>query len=440
MGWLLNISYLTLLLFLSPFLFYKSWRTGKYRAGWSQKFWGDLPVSPPNKRVLWIHAVSVGEVLLLKPFIKLWLENNPHDHLVLTVTTSTGHKVACQTYPEISISYAPLDFTWSVKQALINVRPNLICLVELELWPNLIRHVHRHKIPIGIINARLSEKSHRGYSYIKPLIRSLLKKLSFVLAQDDPIANRFLDLGTPPDILQITGSMKFDGVNITQNQAKISDLRTLLQLNPTDHILIAGSTHEPEEEILLQTFKHISEKFTHVKLLIAPRHAERFNEVAELIRNSGFNLLRKSQILASPQTHPTDKPTVILLDTLGELSIAWGLADLAYVGGSMGNKRGGQNMLEPAAYGAAVITGPHTWNFAEIMNQLLSVQGIIQVADQPALQQHLSELIQNPKQAKFYGQRAQELVTKHQGASLATYEHLTTFSKPVRTVINIPLD
>lgn len=420
-GWMLNACYVALLLLVAPVLFWRAWTKGKYRTGWDQKLFGRVPVRNSECPCLWLHAVSVGEVLLLRPVIQQWQASRPHDEIVISVTTSTGYKVALETYPQLKIFYCPLDFTWAVHNALDRIRPTMLGLVELELWPNLITLTARRGIPVCVLNGRMGAKSFRGYQRLKFFFAPVLRKLTLIMAMDQASSDRFIKLGANPARVIVTGSIKFDGVDVAANQNKVEAYRSALPLAPDDIILLAGSTHEPEESILLDIYSQLKILHPRLRLLFAPRHAERFNEVAELITQQGFSCYRKSQ----PQTDVTGsdfRDHVILLDTLGELSIAWGVADLAYVGGSLENQRGGQNMLEPAAYGAAVLVGPNTWNFQHIMQQLIAVHAITQVNTRTELSQVLQQYLLNPTSAHSQGLTAQEFVKSQQGATRITIE------------------
>ncbi|MCA8989836.1 MAG: 3-deoxy-D-manno-octulosonic acid transferase, partial [Planctomycetaceae bacterium] len=210
MGNLLNLFYVGLLILVSPYLCYRRWRTGRYREGLSQKLWGNCPPRSGNAPCLWLHAASVGEVLQIEPVISSWKQQHPDWDIALSVVTQTGMQVARKTYPDCQLFYAPLDFTWSVKKVIARLRPACLVLVELELWPNLIREVSRAGVSLVLINGRLSEKSFRGYRKIRPLIRHLLRKFGAITAQNSDYADRFAALGARPGRLTVSGSIKYD--------------------------------------------------------------------------------------------------------------------------------------------------------------------------------------------------------------------------------------
>ncbi|MBX3437584.1 MAG: 3-deoxy-D-manno-octulosonic acid transferase, partial [Planctomycetaceae bacterium] len=320
-GWLLNAVYVCLIVAVSPLLAWRAMRHRKYRRGWRAKLWGRLPRSQPGERVIWLHAVSVGEVLQLKTIIPRLLLLRPECVIQITTTTSTGYDVARRTFPECRVSYFPLDFTWAVRRAMFRVRPALIVLVELELWPNFVREAHAHGVPLALINGRISQRSYRGYRRIRWLIRPMLLCFARIAVQTEEYAARLLDLGAPPAKLIVTGSVKFDGVKTDRENTHTAELRKAFGISIAQRVFIAGSTHAPEERIALAAYRTLSEEFDDLRLVLVPRHAERFEEVAALAAAEGFGIVRRSEVQAASRQWitPGDRP-VCLLDTLGELS------------------------------------------------------------------------------------------------------------------------
>jgi 3-deoxy-D-manno-octulosonic-acid transferase len=416
-GWLLNIAYLALLTAVSPWIVFQILVRGKYRQGWNEKLTGRVPIPNglPSKRV-WFHAVSVGEVLLLAPVLKRFRETQPDAAIWISVTTHTGHAVAREKYPDCRIIYFPLDFTWAVKTALRRVQPSLVVLVELELWPNFIRQVAARQIPLVLINGRMSERSFRGYSRIRLLMKSLLGRFDRLGMQTDEYAERLKSLGAPADKVEVTGSVKFDGLYADRGNPKTAALRDAFQLTPDHRVLIAGSTQDPEEELALATYAALLPEFPQLRLILVPRHKERFEEVTRLVLAKGFRLHRRStgQVKGS-----SPHPPVIELDTLGELGACWGLADVAFVGGSLTN-RGGQNMMEPSAYGAAVLFGPNTQNFKQVVELLLTQNAALVVRSGEELTETVRRLLSNPGETRRLGEAAQRLVLAQQGATERT--------------------
>jgi 3-deoxy-D-manno-octulosonic-acid transferase len=316
------------------------------------------------------------------------------------------------------VVYFPLDFTWACRRAVARIRPDLVALAELELWPNFIAAVHGAGVSLAVLNGRMSDRSFRGYSRIAFLVRGWLGRISIVAAQTEEYADRFRRLGVPPERLVVTGSVKFDGLETRRDNPRSIALREAFGLRPDEVVFIAGSTQSPEEELALATYESLASRFSALRLILVPRHRERFEEAAALVVSRGHTLLRRSSG-GAPQG---DRP-VILLDTLGELSDCWGLADIAFVGGSLTN-RGGQNMIEPAAYGAAVLFGPNTNNFRHARDLLLSVGGAEVVHSGEELTLAVSRLIQDPEARGQMGERARDVMASQQGATGRTVQLL----------------
>ncbi len=370
MPYLLDAVYICLLVLYSPVLLYKSWRTGKYRDGWAAKLLGRAPRRIGDRPCLWFHAVSVGEVRLLRPLIEELSRRRPEWEVVISSTTPTGLAMARRDYPDLVTFYVPLDFSWAVRRAVSRVRPTVLTLVELELWPNLINAAKESGARVNVINGRLSARSHRGYRRIRWAMGPTLWRIDGVAAQTDEYAARFMDLGVPAERVRVTGSVKYDGLESERDNATTVALRRDLGLSPSDLVFVAGSTMEGEEASALAAYRAAQAEHPTLRLILVPRHAERFEKVAKWLLEKGERIVRRSrpgEVLGSGT-----KPPVYLVDTIGELSGVWGLADVAFVGGSLFAGRGGQNMMEPAAYGASVIFGSHTENFKEAVEGLLS--------------------------------------------------------------------
>lgn len=416
MPWILNLAYVALLLLVSPVLLYRRWVHGKYRDGWGEKLWGRLPERDGSRLCLWLHAVSVGEVLQLRPLMKLLTAQRPDWDFVITTTTRTGLDVAKKEFAQHTVCYCPLDFSWAVRRAIARLKPSAIVLVELELWPNLILAASGLGIPLALVNGRVSEKSFRGYRRIRPLVARLLRCFDLLAVQNSEYAERLLALGAPSERLQLTGSIKFDGVQLDRSNSKTAELRQFFGLRSDENVFIAGSTQDPEESFAIDTWQSLRNEFPNLRLILVPRHKERFEDVATLVTSRSLTLQRRSNAARS-------SGDVLLLDTLGELGACWGLADIAFVGGSL-TQRGGQNMLEPAAYGAAVLFGPNTWNFRDIVEQLLTRNAARVVRSPNELTAAVRDLLQHPSLAKELGQRAKTFVASQQGAATRTVDLL----------------
>ena len=429
MSLLLNLAYLLFLVAVSPILLWRSLRHGKYREGFAEKFFGAVPQAPSDAgRVVWLHAVSVGEVNLLKPILPLLQKAYPDRHFVISSTSKTGHTLAKKLFPGLTVFYCPLDFSWAVARALARIRPELLVLAELELWPNLIRLASKQGVKIAIINGRISSRSFAQYRSIRFFLAPLLRKLNLVAASDDEAADYFRRLGVPAERLTVTGSIKFDGVQTDRRNPKTLELAHLAgirleqeQGSSADVVFLAGSTQEPEEEMALEAFRAWSEQFPMLKLILVPRHPERFEAVAKLLDHSGLPWIRRSTL-----TEPAapGRARILLVDTIGELGAWWGTAQIAFVGGSMG-KRGGQNMLEPAAYGAAVCFGPNTRNFREISQRMLRCSAALAVRNGEELTAFLGRALREPAWREKLGAAAVKLVLAQRGACQKTADLLS---------------
>ncbi|QDU80269.1 3-deoxy-D-manno-octulosonic acid transferase [Polystyrenella longa] len=425
LSWICNVGYLAVLLVAAPVLIYRSITQGKYRDGWSEKLWGNVPVRDGSQPAVWFHAVSVGEVLQLQQVVKLFHEERPEHEVIVSCTTSTGRVVAEEKFPDCLVCYFPLDFTWAVRNAIKRLRPQLMVLVELELWPNFILEAERTKVPLALINGRISENSFRGYCKLRPLMQRLLTVFSTMAVQSPMYGERLKKLGGPAERIQVTGSIKFDGIQTDRKNSQTAEIREAFGIQPSAYVFIAGSTQDPEEKLALDSYRKLKPRYPELRLILVPRHKERFEEVASLVQSESFPLCRRSIVQQSGITErtSTDDDPVLLLDTLGELNACWGLADFAFVGGSLTN-RGGQNMIEPAAYAAVVTFGPNTRNFKDVVDLILAESVAEVVEDQPKLQERLEFYLEHPDQGRALGERARELVMSQQGATRKTIDLL----------------
>jgi 3-deoxy-D-manno-octulosonic-acid transferase len=429
MSRLLNLIYLTLLAVLAPLILYRSLRTGKYREGWAEKFLGRCPERVGRGPCIWFHAVSVGEVRLLKPLIAEIEKRRPDWDIVISSTTDTGLSQARQLYPELLTFYAPLDFSWATHRAISRIRPTTLALVELELWPNLISKAKQFGANICLINGRLSQKSHRGYRRALPVLRNTLARIDLVAVQTKEYADRFDSLGLPRPKLRVTGSIKYDNLEHDRQNPGTGAMRRLLNVKPGDLVWVAGSTMAGEESIILDVYEKLINLPDSPRLVLVPRHPERFDEVARLVEQRGLPLIRRSQLGGQPiPEHMMD--AVILVDTLGELSSVWGLADLAFVGGSLLPGRGGQNMMEPAAFGASVYFGPHTANFRETVQLLLERSAAQVTPDADTLYTAIASDMADKSHRIARGMRARELVMAQSGATVRTFNEIEHLMSP----------
>ncbi|HET9712500.1 MAG TPA: 3-deoxy-D-manno-octulosonic acid transferase [Pyrinomonadaceae bacterium] len=409
------------LVVLLPLFLFKALAHGKYIAGFRQRL-GSVPATS-GKPVIWLHCVSVGETQAARPLAMRLKQQFPHHALVISTITLTGQNLARNVFrtQAESIFYFPFDWRWSVRRALKAINPVAVLIMETELWPNFLRECKARQIPVALVNGRISRQSYGRYTLVKFFLRRVLASLSIAVMQSEADAQRLQALGMPNEKLFTAGNLKFDadgGSDLGETTAEIAERFGLQSGVP---LVLAASTHAPEEEIILESFKQIRTKQP-ARLMIAPRHPERFNEVASLIQNSGLSWTRRMNI---PDPKSDTNADVILLDTIGELPATYSLATVVFVGGSIVD-RGGHNVLEPAVAGSAVVTGAHTHNFHAIMNLMEQADAVIKLSAAEGkdatreLTDVLSRLLADSDERARLGLRAKQLVAENQGAAERT--------------------
>jgi 3-deoxy-D-manno-octulosonic-acid transferase len=420
MTYFLNLIYFLTLILLSPWVLYRVIFTGKYRRGLWCKLSGRAVLRERTSPCAWFHGVSVGEIHLLRPVVAHFRQRHPNWDCVISTTTDTGFEEARKKFPDLPLFCWPLDFSWAVNRALRRVNPGLVVLAEGELWPNFLAAARRQGVPVVVVNGRMSPRSAGRYRGLNYLTRNMLRQIDLFAVQTEEYAAAFRSLGVPASRVRVTGSVKFDGLEIDRNNPRTAALRRLLAVGPDELVWVAGSTQAPEEEIVLNIFRCLREQNPNLRLMVVPRQRERFNAVASLLQRRGLPFVRRSEL-----TQPfTDRRAVVLVDTIGELGALWGLADVAFVGGSLDGKRGGQNMIEPAAYGAAVVFGPHVWNFRDTAARLVEEGAAVQVKDGEALEDTVRRLIADPAERERCGKKARRFVAREQGATQRTMDLL----------------
>lgn len=418
---LLDLLYLVAFVALLPWVAWRKFSGGRPVAAPWTRFTGGVAVAdkPPDTARIWLHGVSVGEVQLLAALaaeIGRQAETAGRKvECVISSSTTTGLEVAAKRFGADRAFPCPLDFTWAVDRVLDRVRPDLLVLGELELWPNLLARVRRRGIPIVVANARMSERSATGYARMRPLVRRMLARVGLVVARSQADADRFAALGAPT--VMVTGSMKFDGVIGDRLGPDVARLRSLAGIAADDVVFLAGSTQAPEERLAAEAF--LAERAAHprLRLVIVPRHVERSAEIGTILDGLGLAWQARSRI-EREGANPAAR--VLLVDATGELAWWWGTAAIAFVGGSLDGKRGGQNMLEPAAYGAAVSFGPHTRNFKDEVARLLAADAAMVVADGDDLRHFVARCLSEPAWAAGLGARAARFVAAQRGATATT--------------------
>jgi len=415
--WLLNLLYVFALFLLSPWLVWRALRTGRYRSGLRAKLFGLCESLPPG--AVWFHGVSVGEIHLLRQVVAAFRKRYPGLPCVISTTTDTGLDEARKCFPALFVFPFPFDFSWAVQRSLRCICPRLIVLAEAELWPNFLMAARRRGVPVAVINGRMSPRSLKRYQRLGPLPRWLFRKVDLLLMQTEHYARGVRILGAYPERVHVTGTVKFDGVLTDRHNPRTHFLREMLQVKDGELIWIAGSTQAPEEEIVLRIWRNLRSYHPSLRLFLVPRQKDRFDEVAHLLEHSGVEFARRSSCadLGTP---------VVLMDTIGELGPLWGLSDVAFVGGSLDGRRGGQNMIEPAAFGAAVVFGPHVWNFAETAARLIEAYAACQVADAGQLETVMRLLLEDSAERQRLGMAARDFVLSQQGATEKTVTLLLT--------------
>jgi 3-deoxy-D-manno-octulosonic-acid transferase len=419
---LLNVLYLVVVIVALPWVAWRRFSSGRPVAAPWTRFTGNI-ASPPAPTTessrIWLHGVSVGEVQLLAALAaELRAQATAAGRsvdCVISSSTTTGLELAAKRFGPDRAFPCPLDFTWAVDRVLDRVRPDLLVLGELELWPTLLARATRRGIPVVVANGRMSERSAAGYGRVAWLARRMLGQVATVAARSPADADRFAALGAR-DVV-VTGSLKFDGVRGDRAAPEVERLRQLAGFTAADIVFLAGSTQAPEESLALDTFRTLAPSHPALRLVIVPRHVERTPEIAALLDAAGVRWQLRSRLADTP-ADPTAR--VLLVDTTGELGWWWGTASIAFVGGSLDGIRGGQNMLEPAAYGAAVCFGPHTRNFRDEVARLLDADAAVVVPDGAALTAFVGRCLAEPAWAADLGARAAALVAAHRGATATT--------------------
>ncbi|MFN2512015.1 MAG: 3-deoxy-D-manno-octulosonic acid transferase [Pyrinomonadaceae bacterium] len=421
---LLTLGFVVLL----PRFLFDAFRHGKYVAGFRERLGWLSGVESRGRAVVWIHCVSVGESQAARPLVRGIRQRFPNHVLVISTTTLTGQHLARELFKNEAskVFYFPFDWRWSVRRALKSINPSAVLIMETELWPGFLLEAHRQQIPVAIVNGRISHQSFRRYKWISGFVSRVLECLNLGIMQTEADAERICSLGLPASKVFVSGNLKFDAGAMPSSNTLAGELQKRFNLADETPLILAASTHAPEERVMLEAFQRLKNSSSQkIRLLLAPRHPERFADVASLLDDSGLTWTRRSNpSIASDQTCDA-----ILLDTIGELPAIYSLAAVVFVGGSIANN-GGHNILEPAAVGAAIVTGPHTHNFDGIVTVFAKNQAIIQLpalsvgqADS-ALGNVFSELLTDKQRRRELGQRAKHLVAQNQGATKRTIDLL----------------
>jgi 3-deoxy-D-manno-octulosonic-acid transferase len=404
----------------APWFLYQALRRQKYFGSLRERL-GALPVSLnlDAEPSIWIHAVSVGEVLAARPLVDDLKTRYPGFRLFVSTTTSAGQELAKRQIREADgVFYFPMDFAVVVRRVLDRVRPRLLVLMEGEIWPNVLAECRRREVKTAIVNGRVSVRSFPRYRLVRPFLRGVLADVDVFCMQSDEAARRIIAMGADASRVTVTGSLKFDAAPLpvvpAQGRPRDRVLR-FFRLPPQRPVVVAGSTMRGEELPVLRAFRRIKTTAPQALLVIAPRHADRFIEVMHIARGEGFSVARRSELAIDAEP----RADVVVLDSIGELAQLYQIATVAFVGGSL-VPTGGHNILEPAVYGRPIVFGSSMSNFAEIAELFLSSGAAVQVSDESQLEEVLSELVADPVRRASLGAAARALVDANRGAAERT--------------------
>ncbi|HLY41020.1 MAG TPA: 3-deoxy-D-manno-octulosonic acid transferase [Terracidiphilus sp.] len=416
-----NIALLAALVAGVPWWLWRMATTEKYRDGLRERL-GRVPErlrdAASGSRVIWLHAVSVGEVLAVSRLVSELDQAFAGYTLLISTTTRTGQNLARERFGAARVFYCPLDLPWAVRAYLNALRPRLLILAETEFWPNLLTGCFRRGIPVAVVNARISDRSWPRYQALKSLWMPILAKISRVLAQTDLDAHRLQAIGCLPERVSVSGNLKFD-VRAAQESAAV---RILKASAAGLRFLVVGSTLDGEEAALLAAWPRLLEADPQLAMVLAPRHPERFGAVAEMLQKSGNLFTRRSGWEGKREILPLRAGEIVLLDTIGELASVYSLASVAMIGGSL-VPSGGHNPLEPAQFGVAIVMGPHYTNFRAIVDDL-RVHEAIRIVTKDDLASSLINLLTERALAGAMGERARQVFDHQAGATARTVQAL----------------
>ena len=398
-----------------PYWLFQMARHGKYRKGFAERI-GRVParlrLPGEQERVIWVHAVSVGEVLAVAGLVEELQSRFPQHRIFISTTTDTGQVLARKRFGEANVFYFPMDFAFAIRPYLRALRPQLVVIAETEFWPNFLRLAHAGGARIAVVNARISDRSWPSYRRFRGLLRRLLVNVDLFLAQTQEDAARLQDIGASLERVRVTGNLKFD-IPVPAPPAIIESVRTSIAATDAGPVLVCGSTVDGEEPLLLKAFENLLVQYPRALMMLAPRHPERFAAVAALLEQMSIRFCRRSLWNGEPLGGG-----VLLLDTIGELAALYALADIAFVGGSL-VARGGHNIIEPAQHGVATVVGHHTENFRDIVS-LFQSRDAVRVVGPAELPLVLLELLANDTERRALGLRAAETMRSQVGATART--------------------
>jgi 3-deoxy-D-manno-octulosonic-acid transferase len=403
------------LLIWSPLLLLGALGIRRHREGWGERL-GRYP--PPliarlhDRHPVWLHAVSVGEVGAASVLAAVWTTRHPELALLVSTVTATGREVARRSLPQAAgIVYFPFDLGIVVDRVLAMVRPRLILLTETEIWPNFLRGCRAAKIPVAVINGRISPRSFRRYRMVRPFFCRVLQGIDLFCMQSVADAERMLALGASPERVHVVGNLKFDAIPPADATSLDEQWRERLKIGAGRPVIVAGSTHPGEDEAVLRAFVHLRREFPELLLIVAPRHPDRLGAVEALIAANSLAAARRTTLTRTSE----GRQDVVLLDTVGELSMVYAVASAVFIGGSL-VPSGGHNLLEPAALGRPILFGPHMDNFAEASALFLEREAAVQIHGPDQLAPELARLLRDPSAGSRMGKAALECLAAHRGA------------------------
>lgn len=422
MGLMLNFAYLIVVIVTSPWLIYRLIVRGD-RHSLMTRF--GLGLGPGLENSVWLHGASAGEISLLAPLVELLERDMPATPLVISAYSSTGLSAARRAYPKHRVILFPLDLTFVVARFLGLFDPRLIVIVESEFWPNFLSAAQRRKIPVAVVNGKMSSKSYRRNVRI-PLVPLLLRRIALLAVQTAEHAERFRQLGVPEDRLRITGNMKYDLAQLVTPPEQAAEIRAALGYGSEDVVIIGGSVHEREDVALLDAFLNVVAEGYKSSLIIVPRYPHDAARVEQAVRATGQEAVLKTTVDRGERAAPGSSG-VLIVDTVGHLRALYSVADIVFVGGSLffrGSNKGGHNLMEPAILGLPILFGPHHFSFRETVRELLGADAAIEVHDGAQLEIALTSLVVDRERRLELGARAREVVLRGQGATLRNYELL----------------
>ncbi len=411
--------------FMLPYYLLQSYRRGKYRDGIAERFGHyreSLLLALKGVPFIWVHAVSVGETRAAIPLIKALRKRYPDHKILVSNVTETGHQIASSSQWIDHTIYFPFDFPWVIRRVFSQLKPEMIVIVETELWPNFIRYAHDEGFSLALVNGRISDRSYPRYRKFRFLFLQLLKRFSVFCMQSQTDSERIVALGADREKVENTGNLKYDYELKTLSDDKAAEKKAGYRVPESARIIVAGSTHEGEEEQLLEVYRRLRESgMTELFMILIPRHPERCSQLQDLLRERGFAYRLRSQ--TESQAVSQQSGEVLLVDTLGEVIDCYSISDLVFVGGSL-VKVGGHNMLEASLVSKPVLFGAHTHNFKVISAKMIRAGAGIRVADKNDLYEQCRLLLSEPSRARIMGQAGQALIVENSGSSERTMRHI----------------